>query len=55
MVVDDNRKDEYEALEVHQMSFFYEDDKDQLVVTKYDATFVCNAAPCIFLCISVIP
>lgn len=34
MVADRARKDEYEALEVHRMSFFYESDQAKMVLRR---------------------
>lgn len=34
MVADRDRKDEYEALEVHRMSFFYESNQPEMSLTR---------------------
>lgn len=42
MVADRDRKDEYEALEVHRMSFFYESNQAEMIVTRGVMPYILN-------------
>uniref|UniRef100_A0A0R3RTI4 HORMA domain-containing protein n=1 Tax=Elaeophora elaphi TaxID=1147741 RepID=A0A0R3RTI4_9BILA len=42
MVADRNRNDEYEALEVHRMSFFYESNQPEMIITREVLPYTSN-------------